>query len=52
MEIWDLYDEKLNRTGDVVIKGNEIPNGFYHLALEIWIINSKKEILLIKNSLD
>ena len=43
MEIWDLYDENLNRTGDVVIKGNEIPNGFYHLALEI---------LLIKNSLD
>mgnify|MGYP004569979413 FL=1 len=52
MEIWDLYDENLNKTGNVVIRGNEIPDGFYHLALEIWIINSQKEVLLLKNALD
>lgn len=49
---WDLYDNELKETGVIVSNEDEIPDGFYHIALEIWIINDKNEILLVKKSLD
>ncbi len=36
MEIWDAYDEKMNRIDDVIlVRGKPIPNGQYHLVSEI-----------------
>ena len=52
MKLWDLYDSNLKNTGKVIPSGEEVPDGYYHIAIEIWIINSKKELLLIKNSID
>lgn len=52
MKAWDLYDDNLNNTHEKVYGSEDIPNGYYHLAFELWIINSKNELLLIKNSID
>ena len=30
MEIWDLYDENKNITGQYCIRGNEIPDDLYY----------------------
>ena len=52
MRLWDLYDKNLEKTGNVVPSDSEVPDGYYHMSVEIWVINSKKEVLLLKNSID
>ncbi len=52
MELWDLYDETRALTGYDHIRGEEIPQGFYHLVVHIWIRNSKGEYLISQRSAD
>lgn len=52
MAKWDLYDENYNKTNNIIEETDDIPENLYHLAVESWIINSKKEVLLIRNSLN
>lgn len=50
MEIWDVYNihgEKLNKTH---IRGEELPQGEYHLVVAVWIRNSKGDILIQKRA--
>lgn len=49
-EIWDILDENGKRLGKTMKKGEPIPDGFYHLGADIWIVNSKNQILLQKRS--
>ena len=52
MNKWDLYDDKFNKT-DIVIKENEeIPDGLFHYTINVWIINSKKQVMLVRNPLN
>lgn len=46
MELWDLYTENREPTGRTHIRGEEIPDGFYHLVVHVWIRNSKGEYLI------
>lgn len=51
---WDLYDNKFNKI-DIIINEDEfnnIPNNLYHLTVNVWIINSKKEVLLLKKAMN
>ena len=50
MELWDLYDEKRNPIGKTHIRGEEIPEGCYHLTVHVWIRNSKGEYLISQRS--
>lgn len=52
MELWDLYDEKRELTGHDHIRGESIPEGFYHLVVHVWIRNSKGEYLISQRSAD
>lgn len=52
MELWDLYNEKRELTGHEHIRGEAIPDGFYHLVVHVWIRNSKGEYLISQRSLD
>ena len=52
METWDLYDENFNKVGKTISNNERVPDNYYHISLEIWIINKKNEVLLIRNSLD
>ena len=45
-EIWDLYDWKGNKTQRTMIRGEEVPSGFYHLAVHIWPVNARGEYLV------
>ena len=45
-EIWDLYDAKKQPTGRTMQRGEEIPSGLYHLAVHIWPVNSRGELLV------
>lgn len=52
MELWDLYNERRELTGRNHIRGEEVPQGFYHLVVHIWIRNSKGEYLISQRSAD
>ena len=52
MELWDLYNERRELTGRDHIRGEEVPQGFYHLVVHIWIRNSKGEYLISQRSAD
>lgn len=52
MEIWDLYNEHRELTGRDHIRGEEVPQGFYHLVVHIWIRNSRGEYLISQRSAD
>ena len=52
MELWDLYNEHRELTGRDHIRGEEVPQGFYHLVVHIWIRNSKGKYLISQRSAD
>ena len=52
MEIWDLYDENRELTGKTHIRGEVIPEGYYHLAVHVWIRNSRGEYLISRRAAD
>lgn len=45
-EFWDVYDAKGRKTGRIKSKTECWLPGEFHLAMEAWIINSNKEILI------
>ena len=50
MELWDLYTENRRLTGKTHIRGEEIPDGYYHLVVHVWIKNSMGEYLISQRS--
>ncbi|MBR3016825.1 MAG: DUF1653 domain-containing protein [Clostridia bacterium] len=52
MEIWDLYDENRNLTGETAVRGNKLPEGRYHLVVEALFLNSRGETLLQRRAKD
>lgn len=50
MEEWDLYDENRNITGKIHIRGNQIPDHFYHLVVHVWIKNNEGKFLISQRS--
>jgi len=46
MEYWDLYDAQLRPLGRTHRRGEAMEPGAYHLGVDVWVINSKGEILL------
>ena len=52
MEIWDLYTERRELTGKTHIRGEKIPQDFFHLVVQVWIRNGKGEYLISQRSAD
>lgn len=50
MEYWDVYDVQGNKTGRVRPKGDAFAPDERHLAMELWIWNSRGEVLLQKRA--
>lgn len=52
MELWDLYNARRELTGRDHVRGEEIPRGYYHLVVHVWIRNRKGEYLISQRSAD
>ena len=52
MEIWDLYTERRELTEKEHIRGESIPQGYYHLVVHVWIKNKNGEYLISQRSPD
>lgn len=50
MEYLDILDEKGNKTGEVKPRQEVHSKGYWHKGVHIWIINSKKELLVQRRS--
>jgi len=46
MEYWDIYDIERIKTGKTMLRGQEFPNGAYHLVIHICVFNEKGEMLI------
>lgn len=53
-EIWDLFDREGNRTGETFVRGfgnfRNIPDGRYHLVVDLLVIHTDGTYLLTKRS--
>lgn len=49
-EIWDVYDENRNLTGQLHRRGEALGRGEYHLVVHVWIQNKDGSFLLTKRS--
>ncbi len=49
-EIWDLYNTDRKIPGIDHIRGEQLPTDGYHLAVHVWIRNSKGEYLISQRS--
>lgn len=52
VEKWDLYTKYRENTGKEHIRGKELPDGYYHLVVHVWIRNSKGEYLISQRAAD
>ena len=52
MELWDLYDERCLKTGRGHVRGEELPEGCYHLVVHVWIRNGRGQYLISQRSED
>ena len=50
MELWDLYNEHREKTGEKHVRGEEIPENRYHLVVHVWIQNAEGKFLISKRS--
>ena len=46
MDLWDLYDKDRKPLGILHKRGEPLKRGTYHLAVGIWTVNSKNELLI------
>lgn len=46
MELWDLYDRDLRKTGETLERGKPVPEGRYHMVVHVLIFNSKGQMLI------
>lgn len=46
MEEWDLYDENRKQLNKSVVRGEKLADNEYHLVVNAWVINSKKQFLI------
>lgn len=52
MELWDLYDSDRSLAKTDHIRGNPIPEGLHHLAVHVWIKNSRGQYVISQRSAD
>lgn len=46
MELWDVYDINMQKTGKTVIRGEKMEDDEYHLVVHVCIFNAKGEMLI------
>ena len=50
MEYWDAYDEYREKVGYKLLRGEEIPEGQYHLCVNVFVRHIDGEFLLMHRS--
>lgn len=51
-ELWDLYDENRALTGQTHIRSEKLPEGRYHIVVDVWITDGEGRYLISRRSLN
>ena len=51
MELWDAYDSNGCHTGEMLVRGQSIPEGRYHLVAEVVVQHTDGTVLLMQRAL-
>ncbi len=51
-ELWDLYDKHRSLTGRTMIRGETVPEGLYHLTVDVWITDGRGKYLISRRALN
>ena len=46
LEYWDLYNRERKKIGALHMRGEPLEQGTYHIVVNVWIVNSKNEVLI------
>lgn len=49
-ELWDAYDRDGNRTGEVLVRGEPVPEGRYHMVCEVLVRHVEGDYLCMIRS--
>lgn len=49
-ELWDIYDADRKPTGKTIERGQPLPDGCYHIAVQVWIRNRDGEWLISRRA--
>ena len=52
MELWDAYTKDEERTGITLVRGEDIPEGLYHLVCEVLVRHVDGSYLCMKRSVE
>lgn len=50
MELWDVLDERGEPTGRMIVRGQPLRPGEYHLAVHIWVVDDRGRFLVQQRS--
>ncbi len=48
MELWDIYDTNRIPSGELMVRGDEVKEGRYHLVVHVCIFSSLRKMLIQK----
>jgi 8-oxo-dGTP diphosphatase len=51
-ELWQMYNKNKEPLDQYLRRGEQIPDGMYHLCVEVWTINRNSEVLLTQRNKD
>ena len=46
VEYWDLYNKERKKIDRIHTRGEPLEQGTYHIVVNVWIVNSKNEVLI------
>ena len=51
-ELWELYDGNKRPTGKTMLRGEPVPEGFWHIVVGIWTVTADGRLLLTRRHPD
>lgn len=52
VELWDVYGEDGSVTGDILVRGEEIPEGCFYAVAKVFVMHEDGSVLLMRRHLE
>jgi len=51
-ELWELWDEEKRPTGKTIYRGEPVPEGYWHIVVDVWTLTADGRLLLTRRHPD
>ena len=52
VKLWDVYGEDGSVTGDILVRGEEIPEGCFYAVAKVFVVHEDGSVLLMRRHLE